>query len=358
MSSSSRDAASFGALFGLRPSAAAAAPGRVNLIGEYTDLNEGFVLPTATRRCTRVEVALSPDDRFRYHAANLDETVTLPETASPASGFARYVHGCVEVLRGRGERVPPVVLRIESDLPLGSGLSSSAALCVATLRALRALLHLRIDDLELAHLARQAETEYAGVRTGLLDQLACSFCGPDQMLLIDTRTLDRRVLPMPAGTELVVLHSGVERELGNTAYNTRRAECEAAARALGLGSLRDLGDITGLVRLDPLLRRRARHVVTENQRVLAAADADARGFGALMNASHQSLRDDFEVSVPALDLLVNALQADPDVLGARLTGAGFGGACIALVRAGRAPEVAARALAVHAAAGYRGWSLA
>jgi galactokinase len=354
MSSSSRNPASFEELLGLRPLAVATAPGRINLIGEYTDLNDGFVLPVATRRCTRVEVAFSPDDHFRYHSVNLAETVMLQEGASPTAGFARYVHGCVEVLRRRGERVPAVVLRIDSDLPLGSGLSSSASLCVATLRVLRALLHLQIDDRELAHLARQAETEYAGVRTGLLDQLACSFCGPDQMLLIDTRTLDRRVMPMPAGTELVVLHSGVERELGNTAYNTRRVECEAAARALGLSSLRDLGDITALARLDLHLRRRAQHVVTENQRVLEAVNADAATFGALMNASHRSLRDDFEVSVPALDALVSVLQSDPQVLGARLTGAGFGGACVALVRVGSAPEVAARALAAHASAGFRG----
>jgi galactokinase len=348
----------FETVFGCRPAVAAEAPGRVNLLGEYTDLNEGFVLPTATRHATRVEIARSPDDRFQYRAVRLDEHVTQSDGAPLPAGFARYVHGCVQVLRERGHRVPPVLVRIDSDLPIGSGLSSSAALSVATLRALRVLLALDLDDLELARLAQRAETEHAGVRTGLLDQLACSFCAPGQMLLIDTRTLERRALRLPAGAELVVLHTGVTRELTATAYNARRAECEAAAQALGVAALRDVIDVDRAAALPPILARRARHVVTENRRVLDALHADASAFGTLMNASHASLRDDFEVSTTELDTLVRALQVLPDVLGARLTGAGFGGACIALVRTGRSRDVVERALAEYAAAGFTGHRVA
>jgi galactokinase len=348
----------FESVFGCRPAVAAEAPGRVNLLGEYTDLNEGFVLPTATRQATRVEIARSPDDRLQYRAVRLGEHVTQADGAPPPAGFARYVHGCVQVLREQGHRVPAVLARIDSDLPIGSGLSSSAALSVATLRALRALLALDLDDLELARLAQRAETEHAGVRTGLLDQLACSFCAPGQMLLIDTRTLERRALPLPAGAELVVLHTGVTRELAATAYNERRAECESAAQALGVAALRDVAEVDRAAALPPPLARRARHVFTENRRVLEAPHADAAGFGSLMNASHASLRDDFEVSTPELDALVRALQACPEVFGARLTGAGFGGACIALVRSGCAGEVARRALAAYAAAGFTGHRVA
>jgi galactokinase len=344
----------FESRFGVAPTASAAAPGRVNLLGEHTDYNDGYVLPTAIPQTTRVELARSPDDRFRYYAADLDEESTWRDGDPLPGGFARYVHGCVEVLRRRGDRVPPVLMRIESDVPIGSGLSSSAALEVSTLRGLRTLLGLTLDDVELALIAQRAEGEYAGVRTGVLDQMASSLCDREHMLFLDTLTLARRVLPLPAATEIVVLHSGVPRELADTAYNTRRAECEAAARALGVPSLRHVTDPARAAALTAPLDRRARHVITENNRVLEAVTADAARFGALMNASHASLRDDYEVSIPALDTLVGALQAQPDVLGARLTGAGFGGACVALARAGAGQRVRATALEAYSRAGYSG----
>ncbi len=350
-------AGTFAGRFGLAPEVAASAPGRVNLLGEHTDYNDGYVLPTAIPQTTRVELARSADERFRYYAADLDEEATWRQGDPLPAGFARYVHGCVEVLRRRGDRVPPVLARIESDVPIGSGLSSSAALEVATLRGLRSLLDLRFDDVELALLAQRAEGEYAGVRTGVLDQMASSLCDRHHMLFLDTLTLERRVLPLPAGTELVVLHSGVPRELADTAYNARRAECEAAARALGVPSLRHVTDPARATGLPAPLDRRARHVITENNRVLEAVNADAVRFGRLMNDSHASLRDDFEVSIAALDALVAALQSQPDVLGARLTGAGFGGACVALVRDGSGDRVRATTLEAYSRAGYAGYVL-
>lgn len=340
--------------FGVAPEVRASAPGRVNLLGEHTDYNDGYVLPTAIPQTTRVELARSPDDRSRYYAADLDEESTWRHGDPLPAGFARYVHGCVEVLRRRGDPIEPILLRIESDVPIGSGLSSSAALEVSTLRGLRTLFALQFDDVELALLAQRAEGEYAGVRTGVLDQMASSLCDRNHMLFLDTMTLERRVLPLPAATEIVVLHSGVPRELADTAYNTRRAECESAARSLGVPSLRHVTDPARAANLPPPLDRRARHVITENNRVLEAVDADAARFGALMNDSHASLRDDYEVSIPALDTLVGALQAQPDVLGARLTGAGFGGACVALARAGTGERVRTAALDAYSRAGYSG----
>jgi galactokinase len=350
-------ARTFEALYGRPPEVRAAAPGRVNLLGEHTDYNEGYVLPTATPQQTRVEMARSPDRRFRYYAAELDRLIEHLDGDTLPGDFARYVQGCVEVLRSHGHVVDPVVARIESDVPIGSGLSSSAALEIAMLRALRSLYSLRIDDVQLALLAQQAEGEYAGVRTGVLDQMASSLCDRDHMLFLDTLTLERRVLPLPAATDLIVIHSGVPRELADTAYNARRAECETAAHALGVSSLRHVTDPGRAARLPAPLDRRARHVITENNRVLEALQADAARFGQLMNASHASLRDDYEVSIPALDALVAALQTQPEVLGARLTGAGFGGACVALARAGCRARVHAATLEAYARAGYEGTAL-
>jgi galactokinase len=344
----------FREFYGREPDVRAAAPGRVNLLGEHTDYNEGYVLPTATPQRTLVELARSPDATFRYYSADLERSLEYAPGDARPGDFARYVQGCIEVLRRHGHRIDPVEVRIESEVPIGSGLSSSAALEVATLRALRALYSLPIDDVELALLAQQAEGEYAGVRTGVLDQMASSLCDRDHMLFLDTRSLERRVLPLPADAELVVIHSGVPRELADTAYNARRAECEAAAAALGVPSLRHVTDPARARELPPPLDRRARHVITENNRVLEALEADARRFGELMNASHASLRDDYEVSITALDVLVAALQAEPHALGARLTGAGFGGACVALARAGHAARVRAGALEAYARAGYSG----
>ena len=227
--------------------------------------------------------------------------------------------------RALRHRRSPVAMRIESTVPIGRGLSSSASLEVAVLRALRALLRLSLDDVRIALLARQAEVEFTGVRCGILDQMAVSLCEPRQMLFLDTRTLDRRTLDMPPDSEMLVLDSGVPRRLESSAYNRRREECEHAARRLGVISLRDVVDTARSAGLPPPLDRRARHVFTENERVIrAAGGVGAAEFGRLMSKSHESLRDDFEVSTPGLDSLVALLQGHPQAYGARLTGAGFG----------------------------------
>jgi galactokinase len=345
---------SFIEVFGAQPQVTTQAPGRVNLLGEHTDYNEGYVLPTTVPQFTRVAVAPSTDDRFHIYAANLHELVEYADGELVSSGFARYVFGCVEVLKALGERVAPVMMHVRSDVPIGAGLSSSAALEVAVLRALRQLFTLTFDDVELALRAQRAEVEYAGVRCGIMDQMACSLGDAKHMLFLDTRTLERQLLPLPGG-DLLVIDSGVTRTLAASGYNQRRAECEVAANMLGVAALRDVTSLEHVNRLPAPLDKRARHVVSENARVLEAArGVDVVEFGALMNASHASLRDDYEVSVHALDKLVELLQSHEYVYGARLTGAGFGGACVALTHAGRAKQVKHDILRSYASAGHRG----
>lgn len=334
---------SFLEVFGSEPAVKADAPGRVNLLGEHTDYNDGFVLPTAIPQRTRVQLRRVPGERFTVYAAELDEASEFTLEAPPAEQFARYVYGCIRQASTHGVAVPALQIHVESDVPMGVGLSSSAALEVATLRALRSLLHLTsgFDDVQIALLAQRAEIEDAGVHCGVMDQMASSLATADSMLFLDTRSLQRRLLPLPEGTQVLVIDSGMPRTLAGSKYNERRAECEAAARALGVKALRDVDDVTAVESLPEPLRRRARHVVSENQRVLRATTGiGANEFGVLMNASHDSLRDDYEVSIPELDKLVNLLREQPAVFGARLTGAGFGGACVALCRMGEAVRVA------------------
>ena len=322
--------------------AVAAAPGRVNLLGEHTDYNDGFVLPVAIEQRTRVAMRRNGSDMFALHAAELGETVRFSFDAPPTEHFASYVYGCLVLARSQRADVPGLDIEVRSEVPMGVGLSSSAALEVATLRCLRQLLDLPFDDVLVAQLAQRAEIEFAHVRCGIMDQMASSLAGTDRALLIDTRSLERRDVPLPAGSAVLVLDSGVARTLAGSGYNQRRSECEAAAKALGVASLREVQSLEQLEALaDPVQKKRARHVFTENARVLQAAQCrDPKEFGQLMNASHASLRDDYEVSTPELDLLVRWLQAEDDVFGARLTGAGFGGACVALCRAEAIPQVA------------------
>jgi galactokinase len=337
---------------------AARAPGRVNLLGEHTDYNEGYVLPTAIPQVTRVEMALSDTRYFEFHSENLHETVKyLPGEDAP-QGFGRYIQGCIELAGEGADTIPPVAICISSDVPMGGGLSSSAALEVAVLRALRTMFELRFDDVELARRAQRAEIEYAGVRCGILDQMACSLGDTQHMLFLDTRTLERRILPLPQPADLIVIDSGIPRTLAASGYNRRRAECEEAARILGVHALRDIGDVTRTESLPDPLNRRARHVVTENNRVLEAITGiDVARFGQLMRDSHASLRDDYEVSIAALDQLVALLNDHPDVYGARLTGAGFGGACVALAKAGSSAAVKQHVLQAYADLGYNGSAL-
>jgi galactokinase len=345
----------FAEVFGYAPEVTASAPGRVNLLGEHTDYNDGFVLPTPIPRVTQVAVARSRSRSHHLHSAQLRATVSYPEGDPPRGGFAPYIEGCMQVVRERGHAIPPLAVHIDSRVPIGAGLSSSAALEVATLRALRILVGASFDDVELARMAQQAELQYANVRCGIMDQMASSLGRLDQMLFLDTRALEWRLIPLPPESALMVFDSGVPRQLAASAYNDRRRECERAAGLLGVKALRDVTEPARAAELPPPLERRARHVISENRRVLeAAAGVSAASFGTLMNDSHASLRDDFEVSIPALDRLVDILQQHPRVFGARLTGAGFGGACVALVATGAGESIKGTVLDQYAGEGYRG----
>jgi galactokinase len=342
--------------FGGAPVACASAPGRVNLLGEHTDYNDGFMLPVATPQRTSVALAHSQDDQHHLYSGTLDGNVTFAAKGGSApQGFGSYIEGCIRLVEATGVEIPPLRVFVTTSLPVGSGLSSSAALEVATLRALRQLLGFPLDDVRLAQIAQRAEIDYAHVNCGIMDQMASSLCDERNMLFIDARTLEHRLVQMPAGSELIVIDSGVPRTLAASKYNERRSECEEASRKLGVKALRDVTDPQLVEQLPEPLRRRARHVVLEDLRVLEAAKGvSAERFGELMNASHDSLRDDYEVSIRELDLLVDALRAAPGVLGARLTGAGFGGACVALCRAGQAQQAAQTALSNYNKEGRKG----
>ncbi|WNZ27193.1 galactokinase [Leptolyngbya sp. NK1-12] len=330
----------FQQIFNDSPEVWASAPGRVNLLGEHTDYNDGFVLPTAIPQQTTVYIGISPNPRHHFYSVELAAQVDVAPTDPVSSGFGRYIFGCIQVLEKLGHKVPPLNVLVTSTVPIGSGLSSSAALEIATLKALRSLLELDLDPVQLAQLGQQAEIEYAGVQCGIMDQMAASLADTKHLLFLDTRTLERRLLPLPAESEILVIDSGIPRTLADSGYNQRRAECEAAAQILKVPALRDVTDVNQVETLPSPLQQRARHVITENNRVLEASQGvSAQRFGELMNASHQSLRDDYEVSVAGLDHLVDLLQNTPAVWGARLTGAGFGGACVALVKPGEARTI-------------------
>ena len=345
-------------IYGAAPEAEASAPGRVNLLGEHTDYNDGYVLPIAIPQQTHVAMRRNGKPEFSLHAAELGQTVRFTLAQPPAAHFASYVYGCLVLAQEHGAQIPPLDIHVSSEVPIGVGLSSSAALEVATLRCLRELLGLALDDVLIAQLAQRAEIEYAGVRCGIMDQMASSLADTARALLLDTRSLARRFVALPVASSVLVLDSGIARSLANSGYNERRAECEQAARLLGVASLRDVSGVGQLAALPDLLFRRARHVVTENARVLQAVECTtAKEFGELMNASHASLRDDYEVSTTGLDTLVALLQAQPRVFGARLTGAGFGGACVALCEANALPDVAQAVLAAYRLSGGAGRQL-
>jgi galactokinase len=325
---------------------AASAPGRVNLIGEHTDYNAGFVLPTPIPQRTHVELTPRGDRRVVVNSRELGERREYELGAERRTGgWIDYVQGCTFAAQAAGHRLEGADLEIRSDVPLGSGLSSSAALEVAVLRALRAAFGLALDDVALALLGQRAENELVGAPVGAMDQLAASVGAPGFALFIDMRTLDSRKLALPEA-DLLVISSGIRHNHAAGDYRIRRAECEAAAAQLGVAALRDLdlADLPRIARLPDPLARRARHIVTENARVLAAVDAperrDLAGLGELFGESHASLRDDFEISIPEIDALVELAAAHPEIHGARLTGGGFGGSIVALAHAGHGPQIA------------------
>ncbi|HEX4235744.1 MAG TPA: galactokinase [Caldimonas sp.] len=349
----------FHAAFGRAPDVAASAPGRVNLLGEHTDYNDGFVLPIALPQQTTVSLGRAASGEFSLRSDGFAKPLSFRLDRLPDEPFGRYVFGCMAALGRIGYDVPPLDIHVGSQLPMGVGLSSSAALEVATLRAVRALLALPLDDVAIAKLAQRAEIDYAGVRCGIMDQMASSLADTEHALFLDARTLATRLWTLPAGAAVLVLDSGTPRSLVASGYNQRRSECEEACRLLGVQSLREIRRVEQVDTLPDPWRRRARHVVAENARVLrAVASNDADTLGELMNASHASLRDDYEVSTPELDQLVSLLQEHPAVFGAKLTGAGFGGACVAVCVGSRVGDVTTEVLGDYRRLGGRGRLLA
>ena len=329
------------------------APARVNLIGEHTDYNDGFVMPAAIDLCTQVAIKHRNDRKLMIASENLSETVEfdLDEPAPRARGhWSDYVRGVAVTLEQAGCRLRGADLAIRSDVPIGAGLSSSAALEVATGYAMLETSGIEIDRVELAKLCQQAENEFVGMRCGIMDQFT-SCCGQaGTALMLDCRSLEYRLLPLPGGVRLVICNTMVKHELGSSEYNTRRAECEEGVKHFAnllpdIQALRDV-PVNDLERcghnLNQVTYKRCRHVVTENARVMEATAALERGdldaFGDLMAQSHRSLRDDYEVSCAELDTMVDLATKTEGVFGARMTGGGFGGCTINLVKADSVAE--------------------
>lgn len=345
--------------FGAPPELVVRAPGRVNLIGEHTDYNDGFVLPMAIDRAAWI--ALRPRDDRRVIAYSLDfdqsSGFTLDGMRHAGAGWVEYLKGVAWALQEAGYALNGWEGVVSGDVPIGAGLSSSAALEMATARAFAAVSDWAWEAATMAKLGQRAENQWVGVNCGIMDQMISAAGIADHALLIDCRSLETQAAPLPPGTVVVVLDTATRRGLVDSAYNERRAQCEAAARFFGAPALRDVSPETFEARaaeLDDLVRRRARHVITENARTLAAAEAMRRGdaieLGRLMDASHVSLRDDFGVSSHELNVMVEAARDHQACYGARMTGAGFGGCAIALVRAGAAKDFATQVTADYQAA--------
>ncbi len=352
-------------LAGHEPAGVWAAPGRVNLIGEHTDYNDGFVLPFALEQQVVVAAAPREDGTWRVRSLNRRQTQAFgPDDLVPGrvDGWAAYVAGVVWALAEAGHAVRGADLVLGSDVPSGAGLSSSAALECAVLTALVDLSGLDVAPLERARLARRCENDYVGAPTGLLDQAASTLCEADHALFLDCRSADTRQVPLDlgaAGLELLVLDTKTPHSHVTGEYGDRRRSCDEAARILGVPALRDvavdqLDDALGRLP-DDEMRRRVRHVVTEDARVLeavAVADDGRPGdLAPLLDASHVSMRDDFEITVPTVDLAVEAARA-AGAHGARMTGGGFGGCIIALVPAGESDEVGQAVADAFAEAGH------
>ncbi|MFS8478776.1 MAG: galactokinase [Micromonosporaceae bacterium] len=347
-------------VYGAPPTGAWAAPGRVNLIGEHTDYNDGFVLPFALPHRTVVAASRHDDPYWIVHSEQAGETVRFAAD-DRVVGWASYVAGVVWALRAAGYDVPTARLAVASDVPLGAGLSSSAAIECAVLTALADLGGLDVPVADRPALAQRAENEYAGMPCGIMDQCAATLSRAGHALFLDCRTLAVEHIPFDlaaAGLAVLVIDTRAPHRLVSGEYAARRAACERAAAMLGLAALRDLAvaDLpAALARLPDPDRRRVRHVVTENQRVLDTVrllrDGRPGEIGPLLTASHASLRDDFEVTVPELDVAVDAaLRAG--ALGARMTGGGFGGCVLALVEAPDAGLVTDAVTAAFAAHGF------
>jgi galactokinase len=361
-----RASAGFAEQFGADAEGVWAAPGRVNVIGEHTDYNGGFVLPVALRHTTRAAVARRDDGLVALaslqHPQKAVEVDLADLRPGHPAGWAGYPAGVVHELR---DQVPQgLSILVDGDVPSGAGLSSSAALECAVALALRDLLGLDLDVTDLVDVARRAENDFVGAPTGILDQSASLLCTAEHALFLDTRDRSSEQVPFAlaaAGLALLVIDSGTTHDHAHGGYGDRRRECEEAAGRLGVDLLREVDDVSGLRALadgtpeGELLLRRARHIVTENARVLEVVaalrgDADPRAIGPVLTAGHESLRDDFEISIPLLDACVEAA-IDGGAHGARMVGGGFGGSAIALVEADAIDAVTAAVTARFAREG-------
>lgn len=351
--------AAFNSRFNRTPALIARAPGRVNLLGEHVDYNGGPVLPAAIDRAVTIAVAPTTDEIVRLHALDLQEEATFALyrlegkaglDGNPLPRWALYPAGVAWALRRAGLAVQGLEAVYTSDVPIGAGLSSSAAVEVGFAVAWQALGAWEVDRMALARLCQQAENQYVGVNCGLMDQFASVHGVEGHALYFDTRNLEWEALPLPTDAAIVIADSGVRRSLASSAYNERRAACEQAVEILrgylpGIQALRDVSPVEYAAfseYLPEVVRRRAEHVVREIDRVHAAVRALRQGrqqaFGAYMFSGHASLRDLYEVSTPELDALVAIAHDLPGCIGARLTGAGFGGCTVNLVEEDKAPE--------------------
>jgi galactokinase len=334
----------FSERFGYAPELTIQAPGRVNLIGEHTDYNDGFVLPCAIDYQTVIACAKRNDRQIRVIAADYDNqqdqfSLDSPIVSHPNQRWSDYVRGVIKHLQQRNADFGGADLVISGNVPQGAGLSSSASLEVAVGQAMQALYQLPLDGVALALNGQEAENQFVGCNCGIMDQLISALGEKDHALLIDCRSLATRAVSVPEDIAVVIINSNVKRGLVDSEYNTRRQQCEAAARFFGVKALRDVSpDLFFSIQheLDPIVAKRARHVISENDRTLAAADAlaagDMRLMGRLMAESHASMRDDFEITVPPIDRLVDIVKAViGEQGGVRMTGGGFGGCIVALM---------------------------
>lgn len=337
----------FERIFGQSPELVVRAPGRVNLIGEHTDYNDGFVFPLAIDRAAWIALRPRTDGKVVVHSIDFDQKgeFALEKFAHEKEGWLEYIKGTAWAMQDAGMKLCGWEGVMAGDVPLGAGLSSSAALEMATAKAFQAISGLEWNGAKMALLGQKAENRWVGVNCGIMDQLI-SACGKaDHALLIDCRSLETQTVPFPPGTAVVVLDTATRRGLVDSAYNERRANCEATAAFFKVKALRDVtieqfnASHNGL---SPIAVKRARHVITENDRTVRAAEVmragNAAELGKLMVESHLSLRDDFEVSSDALNAMVDAALAHPACYGARMTGAGFGGCAMALIRAEAAAD--------------------
>ncbi len=339
----------FKTYFNANPEFIVRAPGRVNLIGEHTDYNDGFVLPMAIDRA--VWIALSPraDSQVRIRSLDLETDSAFDlHSLTKGEGWAEYPKGVAYELQKAGHVLKGFDAVMTGDVPSGAGLSSSAAVELATARAFATICNITWDAAQMAKLSQKAENEWVGVNCGIMDQMASAASKEGYALFLDCRTLEYQHAPLPKNISVVILDTSTRRGLVDSAYNERRSQCEEAARWFGVKALRDVSveDFERKTKeesgLSEIAARRARHIVTENARVLEAVEVMKAGnvkrLGELFNASHISLRDDFEVTNEALNQIVECAQEQPGCYGARMTGAGFGGCAVALVQEEKAEE--------------------